>query len=126
MLDSYGRVMLLHRSSPDISYWELPGVRVEPGEVAEQAVVEKIDENLGIEIRLVKALGFDDYEEGDDEYHCTWFQAVAVNADPALRNTQEFDDLEYFEIEDLASLALSVDMQLLYGKIISGGVELDT
>jgi 8-oxo-dGTP diphosphatase len=125
MLDDYGRILLLHRNTPKRTQWELPGGKVEPDELPEQAAVREIDEELGVKVRLVKVLGFGEFEEGDNEYHYVWFQAVVTEADPMLNETDTFDDLDYFELEDLPSLALSANMQVLFEKIVSGDVALE-
>jgi 8-oxo-dGTP pyrophosphatase MutT (NUDIX family) len=103
----------------------LPGGNVEEDETAEAAAVREIAEELGIEVQLVRALGGDVFEEDDIEYEYTWFQAIVTEADPRLHETDKFDDLDYFDIEDLPSLALSSNMQLLEGKLISGEVQLN-
>lgn len=125
ILDDYGRVLLLHRSTPRRTQWELPGGKVEDGETAEQAAVREIAEELGIVVRLTKALGSGEFEDDANEYVYTWFQAVITDADPRLNETDTFDDLAYFDTEDLLSLALSSNMQVLFDKIMDGTVALD-
>jgi 8-oxo-dGTP diphosphatase len=122
MLDDYGRILLLHRSLPGTSQWELPGGKIEPGETAEQAAMREIDEELGVAVRLVKPLGVGGFEDEENEYEYVWFQAVVTAADPQLKETKKFDDLDYFDLEDLPSLALSANMQVLLAKIVSGEV----
>jgi len=125
ILDDYGRILLLHRNTERFSQWELPGGKVEPDEAPEQAAIRELDEELGIKVRLTKALGSGGFEAEQNEYQYTWFQAVIIEADPALQETQTFDDLDYYDIEDLPSLALSANMQVLLPKIISGEVALE-
>ena len=126
ILDDYGRILLLHRNTPELTQWELPGGKIEEDETPEQAAIREIHEELGIEVRLVRALGMGAFEQDETEYQYAWFQAVVTSADPMLRETEKFDDLDYFEIEDLMSLALSPNMQVLFDEIMSGGVVLDS
>jgi 8-oxo-dGTP diphosphatase len=124
--DDYGRILLLHRNIPGSTQWELPGGKVEEGESAAEAALREIDEELGIAVELVRPLAVDVFEDDEHEYECTWFQAVVTQADPELHETEKFDDLDYFEVEDLLSLALSTSMQMLLDKIIAGSVALDS
>ncbi len=126
ILDDYGRILLLHRYSSFRTQWELPGGKVEEGETAEEAAVRELDEELGIGVRLTKALGSGEFEDDVNEFEYTWFQAVITRADPQLNEPDTFDDLDYFDTEDLLSLALSQNMQVLFDKIMSGEVVLDT
>jgi len=126
ILDDYGRILLLHRNTPQLTQWELPGGKIEDDETAEQAAIREIAEELGVEVRLTHSLGTAEFEEGDHEFHFTWFQAIVTAADPELRETKLFDDLEYFEVEDLMSLALSSNMVVLLDKILSGDIALDS
>jgi 8-oxo-dGTP diphosphatase len=125
ILDEYGGILLLHRSVAERTQWELPGGKVEPGEAPEQAAIREIDEELGVEVRLTKVLGSGEFEEGDAEYQYVWFQAVVTQADPMLHETDKFDDLDYFDIEDLPELALSANLHVLFEKIISGDMALE-
>jgi 8-oxo-dGTP diphosphatase len=122
ILDDYNRILLMHRNTEQQSQWELPGGKVEQGETAEAAAVREIKEELGVEVGLVKSLGHGEFETGEKKYRYTWFQAVVVSGQPELQEMETFDDLEYFDIEDLLSLALSQNMQVLLEKLFSGEV----
>lgn len=124
ILDDYNRMLLLHRSTEELTHWELPGGKLEENETAETAALREIKEELGVDVRLVKSLGAGGFEIKDNEYHYTWFQAVIESGIPDLREPDMFDDLEYFDVEDLPSLALSQNMQVLFNKIFSGEVSL--
>jgi len=124
--DDYGRVLLLHRSTDDYSHWELPGGKIERDESPEQAAVREIEEELGVEVRLTKALGSGEFEDNEREFIYEWFQAEIVSGNPAIMEPQTFDDLDYFELEDMMSLALSANMQLLMPKLANGEVALNS
>jgi 8-oxo-dGTP diphosphatase len=122
ILDDYGRILLMHRSTEDLSQWELPGGKVDSDETAEAAAVREIKEELGVDVRLTKSLGNGEFQTEEKEYRYTWFQAVITAGEADLQEPETFDDLEYFEIEDLLSLALSQNMQVLLEKLFSGEV----
>jgi len=126
IVDDYSRILLLHRNTPELSQWELPGGKVEEGETAEQAAVRELAEELGVEVRLVSALGNGLFEDDEHEYNYSWFQAVIVTPEPTLHEPDTFDDFDYFEIEDMLSLALSANMRVLLQKIAAGEVALRT
>ena len=122
ILDDYGRILLLHRSTDELSHWELPGGKIEEDEIAEQAANREIGEELGVSVRLIGSLGVGEFAEGDHEYKYTWFQSAIVSGEPQICEPEKFDDFEYFELEDLLSLALSPNMQVFLEKIFSGEV----
>ena len=126
ILDDYGNILLLHRSLSGISRWELPGGEVAEYEMAEEALMRTLNDELGCAVRITKALGNGEIEDYEDDFEYIWFQAVVVDADPTLNQTDLYDDLAYLETEDLQSLALAPGMQLLFDKIMSGEVVLGT
>ena len=68
IVDELERMLLLHRSTNTHSHWEMPGGKVMEGETAEAAAVREIAEELGAQVRLVKALGSCDFEENGIAY----------------------------------------------------------
>lgn len=125
VLDDYGRLLLLHRNTPELSWWELPGGKVESEESPEDAAVREMGEELGIRVELQKKLGVGEFEYDENEYRYTWFLATFTGGEPTLFEPEKFDDFDYFEVEDMMSLALSVNMLVLLEKIVSGEVALE-
>ncbi|MDB5176302.1 MAG: hydrolase [Candidatus Saccharibacteria bacterium] len=125
LLDDYGRILLLHRDLGEIGQWELPGGKVEEGETPEQAAGRELGEELGVTVRIGRALGSEVFEQADKQYRFYWFKADIITGEPSIMEPDIFDDLDYFEIEDLVSLSLSTNMQIMYQKIFDGSLQLD-
>ena len=73
VIDYYERILLLHRNTDDYQHWELPGGKVESGETAESAAVREVAEELGVKVRLTKALGGGAFEDNGRSFHFNWF-----------------------------------------------------
>ena len=125
ILDDYGRLLLIHRREGEFGHWELPGGKIEDEETAEEAAVRELKEELDVDVNLIGALGSEVFEDGDFAVHYQWFQAVISGGRLRVVETDKHDDFDYFELEDLPSLALSTNMLVLYPKIYSGEVSLD-
>lgn len=124
ILDPYGRILLLHRNRGDRSQWELPGGKVEADETPVMAAIREIREELGIDVAIERALGSAGFESDDQQYMYHWFLATIQDGVPDVMEADTFDDLDYFDVEDFASLALSANMYELQDKILSGEVVL--
>lgn len=124
LLDPYGRILLLHRQRDDVGQWEMPGGKVEKDETPVLAALREIKEELGVDVDIAKALGSEDFEVDDTAYKYHWFLAMIVDGAPDIMEAETFDDLDYFDIEDLPSLALSANMQVFHEKLLTGEVVL--
>jgi mutator protein MutT len=122
--DDYGRFLLLHRYATEESRWETPGGKVEEEETLEDAAVREMREELGIAVIIDVKLGTAVVELPDNDYEITWFRAKIVGGQPQVMEQDMFDDLEYFDIEDLPSLALSPGTLELHNMIFTGEVQL--
>lgn len=124
ILDDYDRILLLHRNTDRFQHWELPGGKVEPGETAEAAAVRELHEELGVGVRLLKLLGSEEFEDADGHFRYYWYRAEIRRGDPQVQEDDKFDDVDFMAFEDLPALSLSANMEVLYGKLISGEVSL--
>ncbi len=124
IVDDLERLLLMHRNAGEVSCWELPGGKVEAGETAEVAAVREISEELGVKVRLVKALGSCEFEDKAKNYQYHWFHAVIDEGIPMVQEVETFDDLGYFDLDDMMELALSANMKVLLGKFWSSEVVL--
>ena len=124
LLDPYGRILLLHRQREDIGQWEMPGGKVEEDETPVLAAIREIKEELGVDVDIAQSLGSETFEVDDIAYKYHWFLANITGGVPDVMEAETFDDLDYFEIEDLPSLALSANMQVFHEKLLTGEVAL--
>ena len=124
LLDDYDRILLLHRNLGDTGLWELPGGKVEEDEIPEVAAVREMREELGVDVRLVRALGNEAFEHEGVTYMFYWYLGVIENGEPRAMEGLH-DDAEYVEVEDLPSMALSAGMEVLHHKLLSGEVTLE-
>lgn len=125
ILNDYGQILLIHRSSGEYAHWELPGGKIEADEIAEVTAIRELKEELGVRVRLIGSLGSETFEQDERFYVYHWFQAVIESGELAIGEPDKFDDFDYFELEDMPSLALSTNMLILYPKIDSGEVSID-
>ena len=124
IVDEFERMLLLHRSTDSHTHWEMPGGKVESGETAEAAAVREVSEELGISVRLVKSLGECQFEEGINGYQYHWFHAVIEHGKPTVQEPDTFDDLDYFDLDDMMEMALSANMKILLKKFWASEVVL--
>jgi 8-oxo-dGTP diphosphatase len=108
--DEGGRLLLVRRGTePGRGLWSVPGGRVEPGEPTEDAVVREVEEETGLQVRVVRLVGtverdgpggvvyaIDDFEAhlvegtadgpraGDDADEARWFTADEVERLPCV------------------------------------------
>jgi 8-oxo-dGTP diphosphatase len=124
IIDEYDRILLIHRKTAGKQQWELPGGKIEQHETPEEAAIRELQEELGVSVSVVSALGGEGFLEGENEFHYSWFHAEIAQGEPKIIETGRFDDLDYFDFEDLPSLSLSANMQVLYEKLATGEVHL--
>ncbi len=124
IVDDLERLLLMHRFKGPHTHWELPGGKVEAGETAEVAAVRELQEELAVGVRLIKALGSCEFIRNDQIYEFHWFHAVIERGQPTVQETDTFDDLDYFDLDDMMELALSPNMVILLQKFWSSEVVL--
>jgi 8-oxo-dGTP diphosphatase len=127
IVDEHNRMLLLHRTD-DVTglegQWEMPGGKLEPGEAAEAAAMRELYEELGIRVQLTEHLGSEVFEQRDRPYLYQWFRATIVGGQPTIMETEAYDDVDYFELQDIPSLALSLNMHNLLNKLVNGEIHL--
>ena len=108
-----GHILLLHRYAKRIQ-WELPGGKLEVGELAEDAAVREFKEELGIDIAVGNRLGQAFFIRDDREMDYVWYDATIVTGDPIVCEPDLFDQVRFWDITLLGGRSdLSANIQNL-------------
>lgn len=98
---------LIARRKPEKSlggYWEFPGGKVEPFETIENALTREINEELSIQISIIKKIA--DFEYNDDN-RCLHFYCFACVTDKNPTSLTDHDAIEWITYDDLALYKLA-------------------
>lgn len=99
--NEHGELLVLHRNTPELVQWELPGGKLEAGEPAMAAVVREAHEELLVDIDIVKKLGQAEFISNETIKNYTWFEARVRRGVPAIGEPEKFDELRYWNINEL-------------------------
>ena len=102
--NSEGKILLVHRNTAKRVQWELPGGKVDEHETPEIAAVRELQEELGVEVSIIKELGHKEFNQGESIYHYTWFLASISKGELHLAEPEMFDDFAYFSWQEMAEL----------------------
>ncbi len=106
LLNARGQLLLLHRATPKLTQWELPGGKIEPGEQPSATAVREVAEELGVDVAIVKDLGARPFDYDGRSHHYSWFLASISAGEPQPMEAK-FDAVDYF---DWASLPGRTDL----------------
>ena len=98
--DKDGKILLLHRNTPERKQWETPGGKIEEGEDPMTAAAREAKEELGVEVEIVHEIGRKDFNEDNCEMGYVWFKANVVSGNPTPLEDKH-DKVEYFSWEEL-------------------------
>ncbi len=96
---SDGKVLLARRNiPPNKGMWHLPGGRAIKGERLVDTVTRKAREETGLEVEIVKYLGYFDYPESDPRGHFLSHAYLLKPVGGELRNNEENSELKFFDM----------------------------
>jgi len=104
--DQFGRLLLLHRNTPEMAWWEVPGGKVKVGEHRWHAAQRELAEELNVTVDLVAEVGTEQFSQGRQTLEYTWYVARLRDGAPApeLMEPDRFDRLRYFTWDEVRSL----------------------
>jgi 8-oxo-dGTP diphosphatase len=125
IIDEQGRILLLHRATERRTQWEIPGGKIEKTERADAAAAREANEELAINIKIIRKLGARDFSEDGYTMSYTWFLGEALDS-PKIGEPDKFDDLRFWSIDNLAatSESISPNTRNFIKAVQSGKIEL--
>ncbi|MFA6250911.1 MAG: NUDIX hydrolase [Candidatus Shapirobacteria bacterium] len=126
ILNEEGNVLLIHRNTPKRVQWETPGGKIEVGEKPIKTAEREVEEELGIDVTIIKKLGEEDFGEDGYLLSYVWYLAVIKSGTPKIME-EKYDDLQYFSWNKLKSTKsqLSPNVVNLVNAYFSQKISLD-
>lgn len=101
--DDQGKLLVLHRNTPELVQWELPGGKIEKDEDASDTAKREVNEELLIEVVISKEIGQAVFNHKDKLRNFTWFLADISKGTPEIGEPEKFDALRYISLDELTN-----------------------
>lgn len=113
ILNEEGKLLIGLRgeeASSERGTWEIPGGSVEFGETLEQAVKREAQEEMGIEVEIIKLLGICDHIIAEEKQHwvAPTYLCKITKGVPEIREPHKCAAMGWFSLEEAEKLPLSV------------------
>jgi 8-oxo-dGTP diphosphatase len=103
-----GEILLIHRSTPHRTQWEIPGGKIEPNEEPPVAAAREALEELGIVVSILRELGSESFEEDGHSMMYTWFLGDTNNVEPRIGEPDKYDGIRYWPIRELGTTSETI------------------
>ena len=103
-----GDILLIHRATPRRSHWEIPGGKIESHENPAEAAVREALEELAVEVRIVRELGSESFEEDGRPIVYTWFLADTDGVEPTIGEPDKYDRIRYWPVKELGETSETI------------------
>jgi ADP-ribose pyrophosphatase YjhB (NUDIX family) len=87
-----------------MTWWEVPGGKVEGGEDLWEAAARELAEEVNAVIEQIEEIGTGEFEQDGRRLRYTWYVARLVGGTPAVMEADRFDALRYFTPSEAATL----------------------
>jgi len=91
---------------------------VEAGEDTETTAMRETNEELGVNVEIIRKLGQCVFHQDDDELDYTWYLARIVEGEPEIKEPQTFDSMSYMSLEDMRQETLSTGAWNFLGMLV--------
>jgi len=108
IINDKNETLLIKRTSKsqnEAGFWSKPGGTVEFNENVEDAVKREIKEELGVDIELVKFLGFTNHIIKPENQHWVAFSYLAkiIKGEPKNLEIEKIEEIKWFNLNNLPS-----------------------
>lgn len=105
-----GKILLIRKKDRD--FWELPGGIVKTKVDIEQAALDKTQEQIGVEPRLVQQFTMLEYQKDGKNVEANIFECD-IDPEAAFVNGEAVDKVDWFPIEGLEKEKLGEDVKTI-------------
>jgi len=116
------KILLLHRKKTN--WYELPGGKIEDGELSENAAIRELKEELGFDVTIKRKIGERVFQNNGDYLNYEWFLTNTQGV-PKIMEPETFDSFKFVPINELKSHKLSTNMQEFLKELEAGNINLD-
>lgn len=91
------------KSQNEAGFWSKPGGTVEFNEKVEDAIIREIKEELGIDIKLIRPLGFTNHILNSDNQHwvAIHYLAKIINGELEIMEPDKIEEIKWFSFDNL-------------------------
>lgn len=101
-----GKILLIERKNePFKGKWALPGGFVEYGEKVEDAVVREVNEETGLDTKIIDIVGVYSDPSRDPRGHIVTVVYLLDILDGEIKGSDDAADAKFFDLNDLPKLA---------------------
>jgi 8-oxo-dGTP diphosphatase len=115
-------ILLLHRIKR--GWYELPGGKINEGELPEATAIRELKEELCCDVEIVKHIGTKDFAEGERGMTYMWYLAnIKENQEPCV-GEEGFSHFKFIPLSELSHHTLSPNMKNLLDELQQGNIHL--
>ena len=108
-----GKILLIERKNePFKGKWALPGGFVEYGEKVEDAVVREVNEETGLDTKIIDIVGVYSDPSRDPREHIVTVVYLLEILDGEIKGSDDAADAKFFDLNDLPKLAFDHNVVL--------------
>ena len=104
-------------------YWTLPKGRIDAGEAVDTGTKRKVDEEIGLDVKIVSMIGNNEYiasdpERGKIRKQVSYYVAESPKNEVHLKESGGLDDARWFALSELEALDMYDDIRPIVAKAI--------